>query len=139
MNKFSALLIIFCFAFSSCSSDTSDIEETPEIANVEAELIMFNYENNMEENTFVMEFKVKFINKSSFRVNGEGKVNYKSTNPMDTFTYSWFGTECKSMGAGESCIVSYYQLSDLDHPDVYGPDGPYEYEFHSAEYILAEE
>lgn len=135
MQKFFLLVLFASCALSSCSSN---IEEIPETANIEAELLSFGYEQDLEKNTFIVECKVKFTNKSSFKVSGVGKFTFKSANPVDDFKYSWYGTECSNIAAGESCTLTYYKSGDLGNPDAYGPEGPYEVEFVSAEYILLE-
>ncbi len=134
MKKF-FILVFFASCALSCSSNSEEIQET---ANIEAELLSFSYEHDLKKNTFIVECKVKFTNKSSFKVSGSGKFTFKSANPVDDFKYSWYGTECSNIAAGESCTLTYFKSGNLGNPDAYGPEGPYAVEFVGAEYILLE-
>ena len=130
-------LSIFVFCFLACS----DSADTPEVANVETEVIFFNYEQDLEANAFVLEFRVKHTNKSSFPVNGFSRIEVG--NKGDSFTYVFVRelseVNCASIPKGEVCFDSYYRTGSLGDPEFYGPDGPPVVELVSATYVIEEE
>ena len=74
--------VLFAWLLISCSSEEPKTEEEPEM-NVEAELIFFNYKNDLEEDTFVWEYEVQFHNHSDFTVKGVPLVTYRYSNSED--------------------------------------------------------
>lgn len=132
-------LCFFSLIFLSCSSDP--VEPPVEEANVETEVILFNYQQNLEENSFVLEFNVKHTNKSNFQVNGFSRIEVKTN--RDSFTYVFLReiseVNCATMAKGEVCFDSYYRSGDLGSPDTYGPEGPHVIELVSATYVLNQE
>lgn len=134
--KLFCLSVILMLVFA-CSSDPA---EKPE-ANVETEVVLFNYEQDLEANIFVLEFRVKHTNKSSFPVNGFSRIEVG--NKGDSFTYVFVRelseVNCASIPKGEVCYDSYYRTGSLGDPELYGPDGPPVVELVSATYVIEEE
>lgn len=132
------LLILCLVLITGCSSD-SDPES--KVANVETEVVMFNYEQNLEENTFEVEFNIKHTNKSGFPVKGFSRVEVK--NVGDDFTYIFVReisqVSCAELATGEICFDKFFRTGDLGSPEDYGPDGPPMVELVSATFVVFEE
>ena len=125
--------VLFAWLLISCSSEEPKTEEEPEM-NVEAELIFFNYKNDLEEDTFVWEYEVQFLNHSDFTVKGVPLVTYRYSNSEDFTITPGFTSEnnpCPTIAPGETCTLSFYQEGDLQS-EIYGE--PLEIIFVKAEY-----
>lgn len=133
---------LFLFAlvlFTSCSSE--EIETEIELANVEVAVIFFNHEVNFGDQTELVEFNIKFSNKSAFDIEGAPRITYRRMdNPDITSTRSYNLDElpCTLLDSGAECTFSYKNVENYN-PELYGPDGPSELQIAEVEYIITEE
>ena len=137
--KLKFLFLLVFIAFTSCSSE--DHEPDHEVANVEVELIHFDHEVDTENQTELVEFEIKFTNKSSFDVKGAPKISYRRMNdPEVTYTRAYTLDElpCTSLASGAVCTFSYKNVENYN-TEIFGPDGPAELQIASAEYVIIEE
>lgn len=113
-KAFRFLMLLTPLLLFSCSSDSAETEEAE--MNVEVELVFFNHIINLEEDTYVWEYEVKFHNKSGFAVKGVPLVTYGFSNDDITITPGFYehNNPCPTIADGETCTLSFYQEGDLE-------------------------
>lgn len=107
------------------------------MANIEVELILFNYEIDIEAKTELFEYKVLFTNKSSFALKGGPSITYKATNSEFIYTEGK-GNPCPTLQPNETCILSSKEKNEYN-PNLYGAEGFPDLVFISAQYWLTED
>ncbi|MEL4307453.1 hypothetical protein [Joostella sp. CR20] len=114
-------LVVF-MQFVSCSGSDDNASEVEE-PNVEVELVYYNYELNIDENTFVWEYEVNFKNTSKTDAHGYAQIYHRQgTDDSYIETYTNDGkSRCNIIKGGETCVYTFY-LSDSYDPALISPD-----------------
>ncbi len=131
------LFLISFFLIIACNKD--ETPEKIEEARVESELEYFNYEMDLEAETFTMEYKIIHTNLSSFDVKGTSRVELTTTDPEEfTVARVQMPPPCPEIKAGESCVEALKETGELGVEELEDPEN-FQWEIAAYYFIVTEE
>ncbi|MFI2742422.1 hypothetical protein ACG2LH_06755 [Zhouia sp. PK063] len=136
MRKLFYLFFMLNFILA-CSSDSDSKEET-EQSNVSYQVKLWKYDIDKENDSIHWEYKIDFKNNSSFNVSGYPLISFKEegADMIIKRGYEASSTPCKTIAAGEDCLVAFKQDEKINYNVQ--PD-PKPLVFVNAEYFIETE
>ena len=113
------LFLLTVLLLTSCSEEDSE-PDLQEEANIETEVLFFNFSLNEVGDSFEWEYKIRFHNRSNFAVKGFPRISHRLSHDTETIITPGYTTEtnpCPEIPAGGSCTVDFYRSGTVN-PDL---------------------